>query len=69
MPIMTRRHILEISKDGTLYFLLNAFLGAYNRRTDVMAEELADKRSIQELQAKLRASNDRLESKLKPKGD
>jgi len=27
---------LEIEKRGTLYFILNAFLGAYNRRTDVM---------------------------------
>lgn len=25
-----------VRKEGSLYFLLNAFLGAYNRRTDVM---------------------------------
>lgn len=36
MPIITRRYIHEISKEGGLFFLLNAFLGAYNRRTDVM---------------------------------
>lgn len=39
MPMITRRYLHEISKDskdGTLFFLLNAFIGAYNRRTDVM---------------------------------
>lgn len=28
--------IHEIRKNGNLYFLLNAFIGAYNRRTDAM---------------------------------
>lgn len=31
----------EVSKDGNLYFLLNAFIGAYNRRTDVLAHSAA----------------------------
>ncbi len=28
--------IVEITKSGNLYFLLNSMIGAYNRRTDVM---------------------------------
>lgn len=31
-----RRTTHEVSKNGSLYFILSAFLGAYNRRTDVM---------------------------------
>lgn len=31
------RRFHEIVKEGPIYFLLNAFLGAYNRRTDVIA--------------------------------
>ena len=30
--------IHEIRKGGNLFYLLNAFIGAYNRRTDVMAQ-------------------------------
>jgi hypothetical protein len=26
----------EVEKAGNLYYLINAFIGAYNRRTDVM---------------------------------
>jgi len=33
---------VEISKSGNLYFLLNALIGAYNRRTDVLARDGAD---------------------------
>lgn|SRR6185369_10954760 len=33
------RQIHEIPKEGSLYFLLNSLLGAYNRRTDVMAKQ------------------------------
>lgn len=28
---------IRIDKDGSLYFLINALIGAYNRRTDTMA--------------------------------
>lgn len=31
------RRIHDVPEKGTLQFLLNAFLGAYNRRTDVLA--------------------------------
>lgn len=31
-----RQYVLDIEQGGSLYFLLNAFIGAYNRRTDVM---------------------------------
>lgn len=57
--------IHEIRKAGNLFFLLNAFIGAYNRRTDVLAENAAEKVAIQELTAKLKASNDKLEAQLK----
>ena len=33
--------IHEIRKQGNIFFLLNAFLGAYNRRTDVLAKASA----------------------------
>lgn len=33
------RRIHDVPEKGTLQFLLNAFLGAYNRRTDVIARE------------------------------
>lgn len=36
MPVITRKYIHEVEERGNLFFLLNAFLGAYNRRTDVM---------------------------------
>lgn len=38
MPIITRRHVHEVSETGKLFFLLNAFIGAYNRRTDILAK-------------------------------
>lgn len=38
MALITRRYIHEVSKDGALYFLLNSLIGAYNRRTDVLAK-------------------------------
>lgn len=31
------RMFLEIDRHGALYFLLNAAIGSYNRRTDVIA--------------------------------
>jgi hypothetical protein len=33
-----RRTVHEVSKEGgNLYFLINAFIGAYNRRTDAIS--------------------------------
>lgn len=40
MWMRTEKVIHEVEKAGNLYFLLNAFLGAYNRRTDVMERAL-----------------------------
>jgi chaperonin cofactor prefoldin len=34
----TDKLVQEIEKQGNVYFLLNAFIGAYNRRTDVLAK-------------------------------
>jgi hypothetical protein len=34
----TDKLIQEIEKEGSLYFLLNALIGAYNRRTDILAK-------------------------------
>lgn len=31
MPVITRRYVHEVSKDGALFFLLNGFNGALNR--------------------------------------
>lgn len=38
MPMITRRYVHEISKDGALFFLLNGFNGAFNK----LAEEIGD---------------------------
>lgn len=40
--------IHEIRKNGNVYFLLNAFIGAYNRRTDVMAQGGGDNSQVLE---------------------
>jgi hypothetical protein len=34
----TDKLVQEIEKQGNVYFLLNALIGAYNRRTDVLAK-------------------------------
>ena len=34
--VVVRKRFIEIDKGGALYFLINAFIGAYNRRTDVI---------------------------------
>lgn len=31
-------NITEVRKSGNLFFLINSFIGAYNRRTDVLAQ-------------------------------
>jgi hypothetical protein len=38
----TDKLVQEIEKQGNVYFLLNAFIGAYNRRTDVLARGGSD---------------------------
>ena len=46
--MIIRRHntvIHEIERDGSLFYLLHALIGAYNRRTDVMERIAADKES------------------------
>jgi len=40
------RQIFEIPKEGTLQLLLNALLGAYNRRTDILAKTPIGETSI-----------------------
>ena len=51
---------LEISKSGNLYFLLNAFIGAYNRRTDVMERAVKLDERVHALKAKLDAAGNEL---------
>lgn len=36
--LRTERVVHDIEEQGKLYFLLNALIGAYNRRTDVLAK-------------------------------
>ena len=60
MPTITRRYVHEISKDGTLYFLLNAFIGAYNRRTDVMERAVKLDERVKALTHKLDAAGNDL---------
>ena len=60
--IGTRRHIHEVSKDkeSGLYFLLNAFLGAYNRRTDVMERAVKLDERINAVTHKLDTAGEKL---------
>lgn len=37
--ILGEKKVHEVEKGGNLYFLINALIGAYNRRTDVMHRE------------------------------
>lgn len=60
MPIMTRKHLLEIGKDSSLFYLLNAFLGAYNRRTDVMERAVKLDERIRGVTEKLNAAGESL---------
>jgi hypothetical protein len=52
--------IHEIRKGGNLYFLLNAFIGAYNRRTDVMERAVKLDERLKLLTHKLNTSGEAL---------
>lgn len=66
------RLLLDIDKSGGLYFLLNALIGAYNRRTDMMertAESNIQAR-IDALTKDLKTSTDSVETAInETKGD
>lgn len=49
MMLERNKVIHEVEKSGNLYFLINAFIGAYNRRTDVMAQPAADQKTVDQL--------------------
>lgn len=53
----------EIDNRGSLYFLLNSFIGAYNRRTDVMERnsEAAFQARVDALTQDLKTSTDKVE--------
>ena len=55
-----RRTIHEVEKTGNLYFLLNAFIGAYNRRTDVMERAVKLDERVQAVIHRLDAAGDKL---------
>lgn len=52
--------IHEIRKQGNIFFLLNAFLGAYNRRTDVMERAVKLDERISAMTHKLDSSGEAL---------
>lgn len=67
---------LSHSLDSGVSYFINAFIGAYNRRTDVIGKGLAavalalatpkdNSKEIKELTAALKASTDELESAVK----
>lgn len=60
MPMITRRYVHEISKEGSIYFLLSAFLGAYNRRTDVMERAVKLDERVKAVTHKLDVAGDSL---------
>lgn len=62
----------EVDSRGSLYFLINSFIGAYNRRTDVLERnsEAAFQRRIDELANDLKTSTDKVEEAVNAdKGD
>ena len=44
---------IDINKKGALYFLLNASIGAYNRRTDVIAKQQITLERIERIMSEL----------------
>lgn len=63
--VAIRKRYHEIDKSGTLYFLLNAFIGAYNRRTDVMERAVRLDERIREATHKLDAAGESLKETVK----
>lgn len=64
--------IHEIRKSGNLYFLINAFIGAYNRRTDVMERAVILDERIKAATHKLDIAGESLKQTVKdnqPKGE
>jgi hypothetical protein len=57
-----RKHIHEIDKTGNLYYLLNAFIGAYNRRTDIMERAVKLDERIADMRQKLDAAGNELKA-------
>jgi len=55
-----RKTIHEVDKTGNLYFLLYAFIGAYNRRTDVMERAVRLDERIKGVTEKLDAAGNKL---------
>lgn len=51
----------EISKSGNLFYLLNTFLGAYNRRTDVMERAVKLDERVQAMRNKLDSAGESLQ--------
>lgn len=58
---------LEINGQGTLYYLINAFIGAYNRRTDVMARALAEQQKVDQLATEIQKVSNELKQAVQPK--
>lgn len=65
MPRVNIAMIHQLEKDGTLYFLLSAFLGAYNRRTDVMERAVKLDERIKALTHKLDTAGESLKDTVK----
>lgn len=60
MPIITRKYIHEVEEKSKLYFLLNSFIGAYNRRTDVMERAVRLDERVKAVTHKLDVAGDSL---------
>jgi len=57
------RVFVEIDRDGALFYILDAFIGAYNRRTDVLAQNGGSQESTD--LDKIKASIDAADAELK----
>lgn len=52
---------VEISKRGTLFYILDAFLGAYNRRTNVMERANKESADLDKLKDQIDAADAELQ--------
>lgn len=52
--------LIEVRESGKLYYLLSAFLGAYNRRTDVMERAVKLDERVNALKHKLDTAGEEL---------
>lgn len=63
---MEDEHLVhEVRRDGNLFFLANAYIGAYNARTGVLRKQLEAEAFIRSQIVKLKAAREALDAATK----